>query len=387
MDQSLKTLFLLRPDIVFLNHGSFGACPQPVFETYQSWQRELEQQPVEYFMRSSERLAEARQKLAAYVNANASDLVYFPNPTTAMNMAARSLKLEPGDEILTTDQEYPAMDRTWEFITRRAGAHYVHQPIPLPLASRDEFVEALWSGVTKHTKVIFLSHYTCSTSLIFPVAEVCRRAREAGLITIVDGAHAVSQVPLDLTAIGADIYAGACHKWLCAPKGSAFLYARPEAQAWLEPLVISRGWGQPPEGAESAYVYFHEGQGTRDLAAFLSVPSAIEFQAACDWDSQRRRCHELARTTRDRLNALTGLDALCPDSPEWFSQMVSIRLPDLDPPKVSARLREDCRITVPVMKWHDQAMVRVSFQAYNDQADADALIDALAKLLNLGHAA
>ena len=399
MLNSLKSEFLLDPDVIFLNHGSFGACPRPVFEAYQQWQRELERQPVDLFgRRSAALLAEARAKLAAYLNVEADNVVYFPNPTTAMNVAARSLALPrpgqspllaPGDEILTTDQEYPAMDRTWEFIAHITAARYVHQPIPLPLTSEADFVDALWAGVNERTRVIFLSHITCSTALIFPVQEVCRRAREAGIITIVDGAHAVSQIPLDLTAIGADIYAGACHKWLCAPKGAAFLYARPAAQAWLEPLVVSRGWGHQPPAGVSSLVAYHEGQGTRDLSAFLSVPAAIAFQAEHDWDSQRRRCHALASATRRRLNAFTGLDSLCPDSEQWFSQMVSIRIPGGAPGQEGApalvelrnRLYQDYHIEMPVMNWRGQGLIRVSLQAYNDESDVDTLIEALERWL------
>lgn len=389
--QSLKDQFLLDPNVIYLNHGSCGACPRPVFEAYQRWQLELEREPVDFLGRRSRTLlAEARARLAAYLNVPADDLVYFPNPTTAINMVARSLAtpdhgqptiLQPGDEILTTDHEYPAMDQTWRFIAAKTGAHYVHQPIPLPMTSPDEFVEAFWAGVTPRTRVVFLSHITCQTSLIFPVAEICRRAREAGLISIVDGAHAPGQIPLDLSAVGADIYVGACHKWLCAPKGSAFLYARPEAQAWLEPLVISRGWGHATSDGNSPFVIYNEAQGTRDLSAFLAVPAAIEFQAEHNWELQRQRCHELASYTRASINALTGLDPLCPDSPQWYSQMVSIRLPEVDLTRLGQHLWQDYRIEVPLLRWNGQPMIRVSFQAYNDLADADALINALAELL------
>lgn len=381
MSHSLKSEFLLNPDVIFLNHGSFGACPRTVLETYQRWQRELEYQPVEFLIRRLPGwLAEARAKLAAYLGVAANEVMYFPNATTAMNVVARSLPLRPGDEILTTDHEYPAMDNLWDFICQRTGARCVRQSIPLPLTTADDFVETFWAGVTERTKVVFISHITCSTALIFPVQEICRRARAAGLLSLVDGAHAPGQIPLDLTAIGADIYVGNCHKWLCAPKGSAFLYARPEVQDWLEPLVISIGWGKEYPDSASRFIRYHEWQGTRDPSAFLSVPAAIEFQAQHDWDVQRRRCHELASSTRRRINALTGLAPLCPDSPEWFSQMVSIRLPHAMADALS-RLYDDYRIEVPVITWKDQLFIRVSFQAYNDQKDADALVEALSELL------
>ena len=301
MPDSLKHHFLLDPDVVFLNHGSFGACPRPVFETYQRWQCELEQQPVAFLGRRAETLlAEARAGLADYVGAAAGDVVYFPNPTTAINAVARSLRLAPGDEILSSDHEYGAMDRTWRFVCRQTGASYVRRPIPLPVTTHQEFVETFWAGVTAATRVIFLGHITSPTALTFPVAEICRRARAAGLLTIIDGAHAPGQVPLNLRELGADIYTGACHKWLCGPKGAAFLYARPEVQGWLEPLVVSWGWeSERPSGAR--FVDWHEWQGTRDIAAFLAAPAAIAFQAEHDWDTVRRRCRVLASQTRDRI--------------------------------------------------------------------------------------
>jgi isopenicillin-N epimerase len=396
MTSSLKSEFLLNPNVVFLNHGSFGACPRPVFEAYQQYQRDLEWEPVDFFGRhSGELMAQSRAALAAYLGvADPDNLIYFPNPTTAVNMVVRSLAgvglnhgnghdrltLGPGDEILTTDHEYPAMDRTWDFVAERTGASYVHHTMPLPMTTEAEFIERFWSGVTPRTKVIFISHVTCQTALIFPIAEICRRAREAGLLTIIDGAHAVSQLPLSLDALGADIYAAACHKWLCAPKGSAFLYARPEVHRLLDPLVISRGVGYEPVNGHSSLVTWQEGQGTRDLSAFLSVPAAIRFQQEHDWDTVRARCHALALATRDRINALTGLDSISPD--DWFSQFVSIRLPaGVDLPALNRALWEEHHIEVPLTGWSEQRFVRASFQAYNDESDADALVNALAKLL------
>lgn len=386
---SLKSLFLLDPDVTFLNHGSFGACPRPVFEEYQRWQRELESRPVEFLgRRATALLAEARAALAAYLGAPADDVVYFPNPTTAVNMVARSLRLQPGDEILATDHEYGAMDRTWKVVCRKAGAKYVRRPIPLPVTSHAEFVEQFWAGVTERTRAIFISHITSPTALTFPVQEICRRARAAGLLTVVDGAHAPGQLPLNLPQLGCDLYTGACHKWLCAPKGSAFLYARPEVQSWLEPLVVSWGWSDAeeyvpnPEMGGTPFIRFHQWQGTRDLAAFLATPAAIAFQAAHDWEAVRRRCCVLAADTRHRLNALTGLPAICPDSPEWFTQLFAARLPDgADTKALKMALYDDYRIEAPLIEWNGQKFIRVSFQGYNTQADAEALVEAMGDLL------
>jgi len=210
---SLKDYFLLNPDIVFLNHGSFGATPKPVFEAYQSWQLRLERQPVLFLGRELDGLLKvSRRALGKYLNADADDLVYIPNATHGVNIIAHSLDLKPGDEILTTDHEYGACDYTWDFICGKTGAKYIHQPIPLPVHSEEEIADQIWLGVTPRTKAVYLSHITSPTALRLPVEQICQHAREAGILTIVDAAHPPGQIPVDLQALGADIVFGNCHK-------------------------------------------------------------------------------------------------------------------------------------------------------------------------------
>jgi len=383
MQPHLKQHFLLDPNIVFLNHGSFGACPRPVFETYQNWQCELERQPVEFLIRRATGLmAEAREKLAAYLGCRADDVVYFPNPTTAINMVVRNLGLRPGDEILSTDHEYGAMDRTWRFICQQTGAKYIQQSIPLPVTTHYDFGEVFWQGATSQTKVIFISHITSPTALIFPVAEICRRARDAGILSIVDGAHAPGQIPVNLSEIGADIYAGACHKWMLAPKGASFLYARPEIQERLDPLVVSWGYdSEPGFGSGNRFVDYHQWQGTRDLAAFLSVPAAIAFMAENGWDQVREDCHQLALAARRQMNALTGLPSICPDSAGWLGQMSAVRLPGVDIHSLKTRLYDQFRVEVPLLRWNGQPFIRVSIQAYNSESDIAGLWRGLGEVL------
>jgi isopenicillin-N epimerase len=286
--------FLLDPDIVFLNHGSFGACPRQVFEQYQEWQRELERRPVEFLGRRIDvLLAAARAALGAYVSADPDDLVFVQNATTGVNLAAWALDLQPGDEVLTTSLEYGALDLAWEHICAHAPARYVRMPVTVPL---DDPVEQIWSGVTDRTRVLFLSHITSETAVLLPVEELSRRARERGIRTVVDGAHVPGHIPLDLRALDVDYYAGNCHKWLCAPKGAGFLYVRRELQETIAPLVI--GWGY--EG-EATFLARHEKQGTRDPSAFLTVPAAIEWQREHEWDAVRARCRDLAARTPARL--------------------------------------------------------------------------------------
>ena len=377
----MRDLFLLRPGVTYLNHGSFGACPRPIFERYQAWQRELEAQPVEFLGRRFPVLMRtAREALAAFVGAEPDDLVFVPNATTGLNAVARSLQLGPGDEVLTTDHEYGALDRTWTFICEKAGARYVRRPVALPPASPDQVADAVWAGVTERTRVLFLSHITSTTGLIFPVAELARRARQRGILSVVDGAHAPGQIPLDVTAVGADFYAGNCHKWMNAPKGSAFLHARRDAQTLMQPFVVSWGW-RPERPGPSRYVDEHEWQGTRDIAAYLSLPAAIEFMRAHDWALVQRSCHELAAIARDRVNAVTLRAPLTPPGSEWFAQMATVALPPCDHELLQRRLYDEFAVEIPTFGWNGGSYLRVSIQAYNDESDVDALLRGLETLL------
>lgn len=375
--EALRPYFLLDPDVTFLNHGSFGACPEPVFESYQRWQRELERQPVEFLGRRLDGLLNAaREQIAAYVNADADSVVFVPNATAGLNAVARSLALEPDDEILTTDHEYGALDKTWEFVCLKTGARYVRQPIPLPVTTAADFVETFWQGVTERTKVIFISHITSPTALTFPIEPIVARAREAGILTIVDGAHVPGQIPLDMTRLGADFYSGNFHKWLCAPKGSAFLYAAPQHHAMIAPPTVSWGWTE-----DASFVGKMQYQGTRDIAAYLATPDAIQFQAAHDWPSVRARCHELIRDARARVTALTELTPIQPDDGAWTAQMVALPLPPCDPVALKQRMYDEYRIEAPITLWRDTVYLRVSCQGYNDTADIDQLETALRALL------
>jgi isopenicillin-N epimerase len=251
-----------------------------VLEDYQRWQRELERRPVEFLARRwNALLAESRGALAAYLGARAEDLVFVPNATTGMNTLARSLALGPDDEVLTTEHEYGAVDLTWE----ATGARVVRRP-----------AESLWEGLTEQTRVLSVSHVASPTGAILPVAELCARAREVEILSVVDGAHAPGHVPVDLAALGADAYAGNCHKWMCAPKGAGFLWVREELQPRIDPLVVSWGW------PEQEFADRHGWQGTRDPAAWLAVPAAIEFQQEWEWDEVRSRSHALVERFLDR---------------------------------------------------------------------------------------
>jgi isopenicillin-N epimerase len=372
---SLRGEFLLDPEVTFLNHGSFGACPRAVFDRYQQWQLELERQPVLFLARRLEELlAEARAVLGEYVGADPDDLVFVPNATSGINIAAWPSGLERDDEVVTTNLEYGALDLTWEHVCGDFGARYVQAPVSLPVRDEEEIVEAVSSAVTERTRVLFLSHHTSSTAMTLPVEELCARARERGIRTVIDGAHVPGHLPLDLRALDVDFYSGNCHKWLCAPKGAGFLYVRRELQRDVHPLMFS--WGY--EGDDPSFVMRHEKQGTRDPSAQLTVPTAIEWQREHDWDAVRARCHDLARRAASEL----GLESVVPGKRhDLFGQMVTLRLPDSAPLDLKERLYEEHRIEIPVFERPEGRFLRASFQAYNDAEDLARLKAALDALL------
>lgn len=392
----MRELFLLDPGTTFLNHGSFGACPREVLEAQQRLQLDMERNPVEFLARrSAALLREARAALAGYVGARPEDLVFVPNATHAVNTVARSLALAEGDEILTTDHEYGACDNTWDFVARRTGARIVRVEIPLPFRP-GEVLPRLQAAATARTRLLFLSHLTSTTALIFPVAEACAWARSRGFLSLVDGAHAPGQLPLDLATLGADFYTGNCHKWLCAPKGSAFLAVRPEVQASLDAPVVSWGYSDAGGGAAGggAAGGGHTGfeaytgetllerrlqwQGTRDLSAFLAVPAALDFQRRHHWEEVRARAHALVVAAMAHCVHLTGLEPICADAD--VAQMACLPVPPQDPEALRRRLFDAFRIEVPVTSHRGRVFVRISVQGYNTEADVDRLLDALRRI-------
>jgi isopenicillin-N epimerase len=381
---NLRAFIQLDPDVVFLNNGSFGATPLPVFAVYQEWQRHLERQPVLFLGRElGDYLQAAREVFGRYVNSSAADLVFVPNATYGVNVVARSLDLGPGDEVLTTNHEYGACNNIWGFLSRKQGFSYVEQPIPLPVKSDEEIVEQFWRGVTPYTKVIFMSHITSPTAVTFPIAAICQRAREAGILTVIDGAHAPGQLPLDMAAIGADFYTGNAHKWLCSPKGAAFLYARPEQQHLIEPVLVSWGWGEHRNVTYgSDFLDYLQWTGTNDPAAYLSVPAAIAFQEEHNWTAVRQQCHQRLSETIQRLCDLTGL-APRYSQDSLYAQLAIAPLPAAtDIPDFKTQLYDQFRVEVPCFQWQDQKFIRVSVQGYNTQADLDTLIEAVSVLLS-----
>jgi isopenicillin-N epimerase len=390
VSENLARQFLLREDVTFLNHGSFGACPRPVFETYQAFQLELEGEPVEFLgRRLNEMMRVPREAVAAELGSAPANLAAVINATSGLNIVAQSLQLQPGDQILTTDHEYSALEKTWAYVCRKTGAEIVVVKVPMPFVSEEAFTEAIIAGMTDRTRVLFLSHITSPTALVFPIERSIVEARKRGIWSVIDGAHTPGHIPLSLDALGADFYAGNCHKWMMSPKGSAFLHARPEAQGLLDPLVISHGWtadskepGALGAFGNSPFIDGIEMQGTRDPSAWLAVPSAIAFRRENDWTSVADHCRLLAQDTARELAALTGLAPL--SSPEFSApQMVAMPIPECDTAEIHKQLFERYRIEMPVFKCQDHCIARLSVQGYNSRPQMDRLIAALSDLLGL----
>ena len=346
--------FLLDPEVAYFNHGGYGACRVEVFDEYQRLQRELEREPTTFFTRGYEAaLRDARAELARFVGARTDDLVFAPNATSALNAVIRSLRIRPNEEILTTKHEYGAILRTLGFI--RANVVLVEP-------------EELVAEVGIRTRAIVVSHITSPTALVLPVQEICEAARRAGVLSIVDGAHVPGQLSLDVEAVGADVYAGNCHKWLGAPKGSGFLWARPEHQEWIEPLVVSWGYHEDADFGER-----HGWQGTRDPAAYLAVPRAIELHGTFDAARAEALADEVEKGLAPfGLRPLRGARAP-------FMRALTVRTGD--PDELWQRLYDEHRVEVPVYAWEDIARLRVSVGPYNDEADVERLVDAVRAVL------
>ncbi len=377
----MKSQFLLDPTITFLNHGSFGACPKPIFDEYQRFQLELENEPVYFILKKQAAyLKIAKERLAKYIGCNADDFFFTPNPTFAINTIMRSLDLNDGDEILTTNHEYGAMDRTWNFYSKKSGAKYIRQNITLPVVSKEQILEEFWSGYTSKTKIVFLNQISSATALIFPVKEICDKARELGLITIIDGAHVPGQMDLDISDLNPDFYTGTLHKWMLAPKGSSFLYVKNVFQEMLDPLVV--GWGyESVSPGESQFLDYQEFQGTREISAFLCTPKVIDFLEENDWKTKSKECRQIVFDNYQRFCDLLNTQPICPITSAFLGQMASIPINTSNPVELKELLFDKYKIEIPVMPLNGNYFIRYSINGYNSQEDLDVLYKALQDII------
>ncbi|MBL7886917.1 MAG: aminotransferase class V-fold PLP-dependent enzyme [Flavobacterium sp.] len=377
----MRSEFLLDESITFLNHGSFGACPKPVFAEYQRFQLELETEPVHFIQKKLPiYLKEAKQPLAEFLGCATDDFFFTPNPTFAINTIMRSLNLQAGDEILATNHEYGAMDRTWNFYCKKTGAKYIRQEISLPVTSKEQIIDEFWKGYSSKTKVIFLNHISSSTALIFPVKEICDKAQQLGLITIVDGAHVPGHIDLNIADLNPDYYTGTLHKWMLAPKGSSFLYVKKEFQNDLDPLVVSWGY-ESVFPSHSQFLDYHEYQGTNDHSAYLCTPKVIAFLKENNWKEKYKACRKLVLNNYQRFCDLLKTQPICPIDEEFLGQMASIPVRTEKPMELKELLYAKYKIQVPVMPLNGKVYLRYSMNMYNTQKDLDKLYTALEDIL------
>ena len=376
----MKSHFLLNPEITFLNHGSFGACPIPILENYQYWQKELEREPVQFIQKKAPvYLQTAKEAVAQFVGCDADDFFFTANPTIAINTIMRSMKLNPGDEILTTNHEYGAMDRTWNFYCEKSGAKYIRQNISIPIQSKERLLEEFWSGYTSKTKIVFLNQISSATALIFPVKEIIQKAKTLGLITIIDGAHVPGHIDLNLTDLDPDFYTGTLHKWMLSPKGCSFLYVKKERQNEIDPLIV--GWGYQSENpSNSRFLDYHQHQGTRDISAFLTAPAAIQFLNDHNWKEKSVIAKQMILDNYQRFCKLLGTQPICPISSEFLGQMCSIPINTNNPAVLKEMVYGEYKIEIPVMKIDHGTFIRISLNAYNNSKDLDTLFDALSSI-------
>lgn len=373
----------LAPGVSYLNHGSFGPPPRPVRAARRAWQNQLDSEPIDFFVRHLEPAwFQARRRLADLIHADEQNLVFVENATVAMNIVAGSLPLRPGDEVLLTDHEYGAVQRIWRQATERADAAVRVAQLPVPIESAEQVVEAIFSAASERTRLLIVSHITSPTAVTLPIERIVARAKQRGILVCVDGPHAIAQLPLDLEQLGCDFYCASCHKWLCAPFGSGFLYVAPQHQAAIRTPLLS--WGRLPPGALQAWSDEFLWSGTRDPSAYLAVPAAIDFLDQVGWERFRRHTHALAQYARQQLSGLTAQRPLTADSPEWYGSMAHVPLAPGDAPELQRQLWTDYGIEVPIISWSDRRWIRVSCHLYTTRQEIDRLVDAVRRLVYAG---
>lgn len=372
--------FLLHKDVVFLNHGSFGACTHGVINEQRRWQTKMEQQPVEFFRELEGYMFHARTQLANYVAASADDLVYVTNSTYGVNVLVHSLcnALAPGDNVVINNHEYGACINTWKYFAELRGVEIITAEIPIP-TSQQEVLEIIWAAVNNKTKVLFVSHITSPTAIEFPVQELVRRCKEHGIISIIDGSHAPGHIPLNLTELDADAYTANCHKWMCSPKGSAFLWVNKRIQHLVKPLTVSWGWKQSMP-ARPEFIGDQEFLGTRDCSAFLTVPFVITWMAENDWPSVQHTARELRAQMVKKICTEFGLTTVHNNEADNRLQMGALIMPsDVDPESFQQALYNKHRVEVVVQRWEQHVILRLSTHAHTAETDTMALLQAIKK--------
>jgi isopenicillin-N epimerase len=382
--------FLLDPNVVYLNHGAFGACPRPVLAVQQQVRERLERNPLHFFMRELEGLLdETRAVLAPFLGAKPEDLAFVPNATAGVNTVLASLDQEAGTEVVVADHTYPACRNAVEYWARRRSVQVRVATLPFPLASPEQLTEAVLAQVTPRTRLVLLDHVTSPGGLIVPLAELVRTLRERGIDTLVDGAHGPGMLPLDLERLGATYYTGNLHKWCCAPKGAAFLWVPRDRQPAIHPLVISHGWAVPRTDRPRFLLEF-DWPGTLDPSAILSVPAALSFLGSLfegGLPALYAHNHALALKGRDTLCAALGTPPPCPDS--MVGSLAAVLFPERTPKAptpdalYNALVARGIEVPIIGMPGYPSGFVRIAAQVYNSEAEFRVLAEALREELGL----
>jgi isopenicillin-N epimerase len=376
----------LDPAVTFLNHGSFGACPAVVLERQAELRARLEREPVQFFLRELEPLLDAaRAALGGLLDADADDLALVPNASTGVATVLRSLSFSPGDELLTTNHAYNACRQALEYSAAEAGAKVVVAAVPFPINSPEQVTEAVLGCVSPRTRLALLDHVTSQTALVFPIRQLVSSLRERGVETLVDGAHAPGMLPVSLRELGAAYYTGNCHKWLCAPKGAAFLHVRRDRQKGLVPLVVSHGHNSPRTDRSRFRLEF-DWTGTVDPSALLCIPDSLRFLSSLlpgGLPELMARNHATAVDAQRILCRRLGTPAPCPEG--MLGAMAAVPLPDGQPggpPLYLDPLYERLfgqGFELPVFPWPapPKRVLRVSTPAYVSREDIERLAAAL----------
>lgn len=393
---SFPELWGFDGSIAFLNHGSFGACPLPVLEYRRQLLAELESEAMEYLLHRAQPLVDgSRRILCDLIGADPSEVVFVANATSGVNAVLRSLDFRPSDEILTTSHEYNACRNVANYVAARAGAKVVEVPLPLPVESPEQIVEAVMSRVTPNTRLALVDHVTSPTAIVFPVEQIVRRLAERNIDVLIDGAHAPGMVPLDLRRMGVAYYTGNCHKWLCSPKGAGFLYVRPDRQEGIMPTVIGHGVNSPRKGYNHFQDLF-DWPGTFDPAPWICVGRSIEFLSSLlegGLPALMRRNHDLAVWARRLFIERLGASPICPES--MLGSMSAVILPfdigtqldETTSPTPTHWLYNELRQKhhLEAVLYHypapPQAVLRVSAQAYNSPEQYEKLADVLRQII------
>jgi isopenicillin-N epimerase len=379
--QAARADFALEEGLTYLNHGAFGAVARPVLAAAQAWREQIEAQPSRFLTTELQpMLRRTADRLGDYVGARGEDLVFLDNATTAINAVLRSLVLFPGDEVLTTNLSYGAVMRTLEFVCDRAGARLVPAHVDYPITSADDARDAVLDAITPRTRLVVLDHVTSKTAAVLPVAEIAAECRERGVAVLVDGAHAPGMLDLDIESLGVDWYAGNCHKWLGAPRGSAFLWTMPDRQPNLRPTTISHFVAE-------GYLAAFDWPGTKDFAPVLSVPAALDYRAGYGEDRIRAYCHGLAVEAGPHLARRLGTVVGLPEDRTAF--MTTVALPAaLGPGKkpiadaIRKRIREEHHLEIDIQPFEGRLWMRLSLYLYNEMDDVDRLATAVRSLLD-----